>query len=236
MSALAGMLAVMEPGAERVEPIQALDVRVLRALARHWDGRLKRPRFLGSVVVAAQLAELVLAGALEDDSDRPVVNVAVAIEDRLRAVRDRVGELPGCRWDQLFWRGGIDTEAAFAESVAWLIDRHVWEVERSGWRGRSVRYIDQSPATTTPTKVENVSQANDVLDSSGIMLAVLISLYRLGLGPEGQSFQNWLPARSIVDQPSLPDGKREALLNIVVGAQQPFNVTATQGDYVDGGG
>jgi hypothetical protein len=104
-----------------------LDLLALRLAVAGDQSRLRPNTGLEIRVVAGQLAELALAGVLIDYEGSPAIVSTESVADgALDPLRDRVAELAGWRWDQLFWRQGIYAKGALEYATNELIDDGVW--------------------------------------------------------------------------------------------------------------
>ena len=108
-------------------------------------------------MIAGQLAELALAGVLIDYDGRPAIvsdeSVAGGVLDPLR---ERVAELAGWRWDQLFWRQGIYAKGALELAVNELVDDEAWI--------NTVRARPLRPARYADTRGDELREVADRLD------------------------------------------------------------------------
>jgi hypothetical protein len=120
-----------------------LDQLALRLSVARDETRLRPDSGVIVRVIAGQLAELAMAGVLIDSEGSPVV-IGPADGDLspLQALLERVDELRGWRWDQLFWRQGIYGKAVLAAATAELIDTETWVQTGSARAWRPARYAD----------------------------------------------------------------------------------------------
>jgi hypothetical protein len=104
-----------------------LDLLVLRLTVARDESRLRPNTGVEVRVIAGQLIELALAGVLVDDEGHPaIVSDGPVAGGALDPLRERVAELAGWRWDQLFWRQGIYAKAVREHAVAELTAAEVW--------------------------------------------------------------------------------------------------------------
>jgi hypothetical protein len=120
-----------------------LDQLALRLSVARDESRLRPDSGVIVRVIAGQLAELALAGVLIDYEGSPVVLGPADDElSSLQALLERVDELRGWRWDQLFWRQGIYGKAVLAAATAELIDTETWVQTAPARAWRPARYAD----------------------------------------------------------------------------------------------
>jgi hypothetical protein len=213
-----------------------LDLLVLRLAVARDETRLRPNTGLEVRVIAGQLAELALAGVLIDYDGQPAVisndPVAAGVLDPLR---ERVAELAGWRWDQLFWRQGIYAKAALDLAVNELIDDEVWIATTGARPWRPARYAD--------TEGEQLRAVADRLDEVITGRAVGTSRDRILVALNGLLFDRrrkvaWMDVDWVAELPELGVVERTAVQSIIEAANATAALMATGGsrDPVANGG
>jgi hypothetical protein len=213
-----------------------LDLLVLRLTVARDEMRLRANTGLEVRVIAGQLAELALAGVLIDYEDRPaIVSTDPVAGGVLDPLRERVAELAGWRWDQLFWRQGIYAKGALDLAVNELVDDEVW-INTAGARiFRPARYAD--------TDGDQLREVADRLDAVITGRAVGTARDRILVALNALLFDRrrkvaWMGVDWVADLPDLGLIERRTVQSIIEAATAIAAVMATGGsrDPVANGG
>ena len=194
--------------------LERLDLLVLRLVVARDHTRLRPDSGITVQLVAAQLAELALAGELIDHDGLPVIlSSAEVFGDALDPVRQRVNQLYGARWDQLFWRKGIDAGAVLARNTAELVETGVWWRAARSRPFRAARYAETEGAQlygwahrldellAEPPTAAEPSEPTEPAVREAILIALLALRFTKREQPEWMN-RDWVAAISIRPAPT----------------------------------
>jgi hypothetical protein len=197
---------------------QRLDLLVLRLAVAGDQARLRSNAGLEVRVLAAQLAELALAGMLVDQERRPVIVSAAAIaRGAFDPVRDHVRDLAKPGWELLFWRTGIDAAAVLQRAVSELIDSRVWQPIEPAHRRHPARYADTDGAGLRAHAARLDAVITDRLKPSArdAILVALLALRFTG-GPDAL----WREKYWVHDLPGLAEPQHVTVQRIIEAADE----------------
>jgi hypothetical protein len=206
-----------------------LDLLVLRLTVARAETRLRPNTGVEVRVIAGQLVELALAGALIDDEGNPAITSIEAPPGPLSALeplRERVTELAGWRWDQLFWRQGIYAKAVLEYATKELIDSEVWVRTASARPLRPARYadIDSDTLREVATRLDEVITGQTPGTARERILVALNALLF-----DRRRHVDWMDVDWVAELPDLTLTERVTVQAIIEAANSIAAMMATGG-------
>jgi hypothetical protein len=198
------------------DPLDRVDLLALRLLVARDQTRLRPNTGLEVRVITGQLAELALAGVLVDHEGHPaIVSGGPVAKGALDPLRERINELSGWRWDQLFWRQGIYAKAVLEYATAELVDSGVWVRTVRARPMRPARYADLASDQLR----EVATQLDEVITATAIGTArerILVALNALLFNRRERVA--WMDVDWTEDLEDLPISERATIQAIIEAA------------------